>query len=204
MDRLLALCLALAGLGLVVLGVMAHAAVPPRVGLNGLGRYEGRTVCVEATVAQTRTYDSGVTRLVLADVNRSLPTFLRRAPPTAPGDLVAACGTLSRTSTGYELDVRLEEDLVVLRRTSERLLPLSELLTRPWQRIDQHVLTEGLLRGQPRVLAEPGSSRQLRVLPADPLDVLPDGPARVTGRLEYEPDRGEFRLRIETVHVHRA
>lgn len=199
MDRLLAASLSTAGLGLVVLGVLAHVGTPEPVPLSRLAEREGQWVCIEARLVEARLLESGSTRFLLSDGERTIAGWARFPLPAAPGDQVRTCGSLARQAGLLEVVPRSPRDVRVLEAARDREIPFDALVRAPWEYVDQYVVTRALVdrSGASIFLHDPHAGGRVRAT-LDP-DVAEGGPYRIEGLLEYVAEIASFRLRAETV-----
>lgn len=197
MDRLLVVSLALSALGLGTLGALGHLWKAPDVALDDLARWEGQRICVQARVAHLRPTE-GATRFSLASGEHSLGAWARFQPTLVPGDQVRACGTLARTSAGFELRPQRPADVTVVETWDATLTPLPVLADRPWEFEGRSVAVIGRLvrDGGSLFLLDPPTNARIRASAGD--DAATEAQGRAEGVVEYDPERTQFRLRIRS------
>lgn len=172
---------------------------PPLVPLSAADRYEGQTVCLEATLAQLEETPTGAARMLLSDGNRTLAAMAPFEPDASPGDVVRACGEVHRFLQRLELDVRTPQDLRIAHPWREDAVPLHQLSERPWAFDGRHVATRAhVVRDAGLAYAwDPGTDARLRLaLPFGAPNPEP-GTHQIEGRLAYDPDASTFALHVE-------
>lgn len=198
MDRLLGLCIAASAAGLVLLGLLAHAARPPTLPLEAVPSREGQRVCVEAAVATLDAAGGEASRFRLAEGNRTLAGRAWFVISASPGDRVRACGRVEPTPAGDgALVLERPADVRILRAWDADAVPLAVLSREPWDHADRSLAVWGRLeRSGPRsYLVDPATDARMRAAAPD------DAPRglwlRWTGLVEYDRDESLFRIRLD-------
>lgn len=201
MDRWLLGTLAASAVGFVVLGTWAEAAQLPRADLGDLGDRAGERVCVEGRLVQLRSPSTSSTRFVLTDGEHTALGWARFPWLATPGDLVEACGVVSPTGQGMEVQPGRPRDLTIVEPWDHEARPLTDLGAAPWNYLGQRVTTWGRVdrAGAAAWLVEPASGSRLPLVGME--SPPPHAWARVDAWVEYDPVAARFELRVEAVEA---
>lgn len=204
MDRpVLLLSLASVG-GIFLMAAVAHTSEPPLVAFSDLARWVGNSVRTDGRVLEPQFYDSGFTRFLLSNDNRTATVNLREALDLSAGDQARVEARVLEAGQSIVLELDSASDVTVLVPWRENHVPLSKLVANAWHYEGANVRTSGILehKGTTASLADPTSTTRIGLIQNGLAWSSSGAHVLVDGILEYEPEGAAFRLR--PTHLERA
>lgn len=206
----LAVVLAVALLGLLVLEQVARWQEAPRAELDELGAYEGRTVVVRGIITEVRPLDSGGWQLEMSEGTVSTSVFAPNLEHTPfVGDLVEAQGLVKWYRGSWEIDCQSGQ-VRVLKSANRGSITHAELARAPQAYVGSSLTLRGEVRylsnrsdnGLELLLFSLDAEHGLNVSIAPTLvgalsPIMVGDQVTLQGLLEYHAQRFQYRLMVQ-------
>lgn len=185
--------------GVGLLAVVANTTDPPIVPIPELPLHAGTTVRVDGRLLDVESHDSGFTRGLVAQDNRSVPLLAREGFSASAGDRVLAEVRVLQENGRIELELEHPGDLVVVLPWRDGHIPLDRILDDPWAYRESNLRTSGMLERDSRGLWLVARSDARIQLTNVPSHAILETRLIVDGSFTYEPNYAAFRIRVDQI-----